>query len=169
MNTMPDKNLQAENRSSGFSGSPAPGGDMLLKLRDRAVFLGWIAGLVVAGALIWSLTQPVRERALMRAVNRVLILREDPRRLSAPLAAPPGEGLFGSWYSLLNSDSSFFVFAVMRDGILVPCGAQVSGEGKVEEIIPLGAHAGQVSGSLSQGILQIYIRRIENTAAGRGK
>jgi hypothetical protein len=167
MNTMPNKNLQAEKDSPGFSGSPAPGGDLLLELRDRAVFVGWIAGLVVAGALIWSLTQPLRVRLLMRSVNRVLVLREDSRRLLTPLAAPRVEGIPGSWYSLLNSDSNFFVFPVMRDGILVPCGAQVSGEGKVEEIIPLSAHAGQVSGSLSQGIMQIYIRRIENAAARR--
>jgi hypothetical protein len=139
---------------------------MFSELRDRAVFVGWIAGLVLAGALVWSLTQPLRVRMLMRSVNRTLVLQGDSRRLAAPFAAPRAEGPFGVWYSLLNSGSRFFVFAVMRDGVLVPCGAEVSAEGKVEEIIPLGAHAGQVLGGLPRGLLKIHIRRIEKAAAG---
>ncbi|MDR1586621.1 MAG: hypothetical protein LBS57_04110 [Treponema sp.] len=165
MNTVPNKNLQAGNRAPESSGSPVSGGDLFSELKDRAVFMGWIAGLVIAGALIWSLTQPLQVRSLMRSVNRTLALRGDSRRALAPYASR-ADGPLGVWYSLVNSDSRLFVFAVMRDGVLVPCGAEVSGEGVVGEIIPLSAHAVQVLSGLPRGVLKTYIRRIENAAAG---
>jgi hypothetical protein len=139
-------------------------------IKDWAVFFGWIGGLIIIGGIVWSLTQPVWTRGLMRSVNRVLSLGEDPRRLNAPLAVPRpsgGAGPLGSWYTLERSEDTFFVFTIMRDGILVLCGAQVSPDGKVVEIVPLSDHAKQVFDDISGGIIQTYIRRIE--ALGRGK
>jgi hypothetical protein len=74
----------------------------------------------------------------------------------------------GLWYSLVNSDKKIFIFAFMNDGILVPCGAQISGEGRVEEIIPLSVHAKQILNRIPEGVIQAYIRRIENTVADNG-
>jgi hypothetical protein len=150
--------------------APPEGTDVFSGLKDRAVFLGWIAALVVLSGLVWTLTQPLRARALMHSVNKALELGEDSRRLSAPLEMPNNPGgtdPLGIWYSLINSDKKFFVFAIMRDGILVPCGAQVSAAGAVEEIIPLGLHARQILSRIPGGLIQTYTRRIENAAAER--
>ncbi|MDR2258582.1 MAG: hypothetical protein LBE14_05480 [Treponema sp.] len=138
-------------------------------IKDWAVFFGWIGGLVILGGIVWSLTQPVRTRGLMRSVNRILSLGEDPRRLDAPRSFPRPSGSagpLGNWYTLVNSGDAFFVFPVMRDGVLVLCGAQVSPEGKVVEIVPLSDHARQVFDDISGGIIQTYIRRIEALGPG---
>ncbi|MDR0624128.1 MAG: hypothetical protein LBG10_06830 [Treponema sp.] len=138
-------------------------------IKDWAVFFGWIGGLIIIGGIVWSLTQPVRIRGLMRSANRVLSLEKDPRRLKAPLpvSRPSGRaGPLGTWYTLEDSGDTFFVFTILRDGILVLCGAQVSPEGKVVEIVPLSDHAKQVFDDISGGVIQTYIRRIEALGAG---
>jgi hypothetical protein len=138
-------------------------------LKDRAILFGWIGGLLLVGMLLWGLTQPLQTRCLMRAVNKSLEHLKDPRRVSAPLgrhpvsASPPGV-----WYSVSDSDAAMLVFAVMWDGILVPCGARVSGEGKVEELLPLGSHAEQLLKNIPEAALRFYIHRIETAAAERG-
>jgi hypothetical protein len=136
------------------------------ELKDRAIFLGWLAGLVLAGALIWSFSFSFRANCLLRSVNRALIAAADQRRLLAPLERPAAKPApLGIWYSLVSSDSRMFVFAIIRDGILLPCGAEVSPAGTVVDIIPLGVHAGRAMGRLPPGILRMYTRRIETVAA----
>ncbi|MDR2477913.1 MAG: hypothetical protein LBD48_01220 [Treponema sp.] len=136
------------------------------RLKDRAFFGGWIAGLVIIGALVWSLTQPLRTNHMLRAVNKMFAVSGDQRRLAAPRPGLSAGTLpLGRWYSFLESKSLLLVFTIMRDGILVPCGAQVSPEGIVEEIIPLGVHARQVFDRLPNGLVQIYVSRIESLAA----
>ena len=131
-------------------------------IRDRAVFSGWIAGLLIAIALIWILTRPMQERYLLRTVNRALIVSGDSRRLSAQTAKPAGKSsLLGYWYSMRDSTDRMFVFGAIQDGILVPCGAIVAANGEVREIIPLSAHAGQVLENMPQGIMRMYAQRIE--------
>ena len=135
--------------------------------KDRLIFLGWIAGLIVAASLLWSLTFSFRANLLLRPVNRVFISMNDQRRIVAILPRQFA-GPLGCWFKMLNSDSNFFVFAIMRDGILVPCGAEIDSEGKVKEIIPLGRHAHKVMDRIPNGQIQVYIRRIE-AAAMAGK
>jgi len=135
-------------------------------LKDRAAFAGWIAALVLIACLLWSLSFPFRADCLMRAVNKVLISMDDHRHLATPILRPPAEPApLGCWYRLFESGSLFFVFAIMREGILVPCGAEISEEGKITEIIPLGNHAQQVMDQIPQGLIQVYVRRIESAAA----
>ena len=137
-------------------------------LKDRAIFLGWIAALTLIALFSWSLTFQFRATCLMRSANRILALQEDDRRLSAPLAAPFAvPGPLGCWYSLADSGSLFFVFAIMRDGILVPCGAEVSETGEVTQLVPLGSHAQKVMGRIPQGVIQVYVHRIESAVAKR--
>ena len=140
--------------------------DFTSTMKDRAILVGWIVGLILIAALIWSLTFSFRSVGLMRSTNRILSAQNDTRRLSAPLsrqfAAPVPLGI---WYSLADSDSLLFVFVIMRDGILVPFGAVLSSQGEVTELIPLGSHAHKVMGSLPQGLIQVYVRRIETAAA----
>jgi hypothetical protein len=131
-------------------------------IRDRFVFLGWIAGLLAAGALVWTLTRPLQSKYLLRNVNRIFLSTEDTRRVTAPADNfHSGSGLMGMWFEMLNSQDMFFVFGVMRDGILVPCGARVSVQGRVEEIIPLSVHARQVFDSIPAGVLRLYTLKIE--------
>ncbi|MDR1287709.1 MAG: hypothetical protein LBK08_08895 [Treponema sp.] len=145
---------------------------------DAAVFLGWIAGLFLAGFLLWSLTQSVRDRSFLRTVNRVLIQRGEMRRLRAPL--PPsgqrrGSGLPGTWYSLADSadsadsDGAVFVFSVMGEGIMTPYAAFLGPGGKVDEIVPLSVHAEQFMPRFRKGLMEIFIHRIEAETVTGGK
>ena len=137
-------------------------------LKDRGIFLGWVAGLVLIALLFWSLSFSFRSACLMQSVNKVLSSMEDTRVLSASLPQPFASPVpLGCWYRLANSNSLFFVFVVMRDGILVPCGAEMSVYGKVVEVLPLGSHARRVFDRIPQRMIQVYVRRIETAAAKR--
>ena len=138
---------------------------ILEDLKEKAVFLGCITGLLFLIALIWILTQPIQKQYLLKTVNSVLIETGDSRRLaeSAP-GNSENRNLLGYWYLLQNSTDKMFVFAVFQDGILVPLGAVVSDNGNVNEIIPLSAHAVQIMDNFPQSILQIYKTRIETAA-----
>jgi hypothetical protein len=138
-------------------------------VKDRLILLGWIAGLLLAASLAWSLSFPYRSALLMRSVNKTLEAAGDKRIISAPL---PGRftkpALMGFWYRLSESDSLFFVFVIMNEGILVPCGAEINGDGKAVDIVPLGSHARQVIGRIPQGVIQVYLHRIESAASAGG-
>ena len=142
--------------------------DFTSVLKDRGIFLGWIAGLALIAILLWSLSFPFRAARLMQSTNKVLSAVEDTRVLSAPVSQPyAGPVSLGCWYRITNSNSLFFVFVIMRDGILVPCGAEISAYGEVIEVLPLGNHARRVFDRLPKGLIQIYVRRIETAAARR--
>jgi len=140
--------------------------DFSSALKDRAIFFGWIAGLALIASLSWSLTFSFRSACLMRSTNRVLAAQEDGRLLAAPLhlAAPVP---LGCWYTLADSNSLFFVFAILRDGILIPCGAEISESGELTRLVPLGSHARKTIERIPQGVIQVYVRRIETAAAKR--
>jgi hypothetical protein len=132
------------------------------EFKDRSICIGWIAGLLIAIALLWIFTQPLQARYLMRSVNKVFVSSGQTYYLVEPVTKiKGGQGILGYWYSMAGTDNLMFTFAVFQDGILVPLGAIVSDNGKVDEIIPLSTHAIQVFKNLHQSILQIYINRIE--------
>ena len=135
-------------------------------LKDRAVLCGWIAGIALFAILLWSLTFNFRAAHLMRSTNRVLSSMEDARVLSAPLSRPAaGHVSLGSWYNLADTKSLFVVFTIMHNGILVPFGAEISAEGTVIDVIPLGNLARSSADRIPQVLIQVYVRRIETTAA----
>ena len=137
--------------------------DFMPAVKDRLILAGWIAGLTIIITLLWSLTFHFRSMCLMKSVNKVLIAMEDDRHLVSPLPRAPAERVpLGCWYSLLQSDSLFFVFGIMRDGILIPCGVEVTEDGKVSDIIPLGRHAHKAVSHLPKGISDVYVQRIES-------
>ena len=134
-------------------------------LKDRAILLGWIVGLILAASLLWSLSYNFRAVCLMRSANRSLVDMEFEGRLASPVRRLyNGQFPLGCWYTVDSSDSFFFVFTVFRDGILVPCGAEVSRDGEVKEIFPMGNHARQVMGHIPPALMHIYARRIESVA-----
>ena len=139
-------------------------------VKDRLILLGWITGLLLAASLAWSLSFPYRSALLLRSVNKALEAAGDTREVSSPL--PRGgtrPALMGLWYRLYESDSLFFVFVIMNEGVLVPCGVEINKDGKAAGIVPLGSHARQVIGRIPQGVIQVYIRRVESAAsAGKG-
>jgi hypothetical protein len=141
--------------------------DAVSVVRDRLIFLGWIAGLFAAAALIWILARPAQERYLLRAVNHIFIVAGDQRRLAEPATAP-ADSPPGYWYSMFASNDRLFVFGIMRDGIFIPCGARIGESGSVEEIIPLGFHAARALDTMPREIVRMYIRRIEAAVSGRG-
>jgi hypothetical protein len=137
-------------------------------LRDKAIFIGWIAGLIIAGSLLWSLTRPLQTRYLLRAVNRALIAREDARRLIAPEGRRPiSTNPIGVWYTMLDSDFGMFVFAIMWDGALIPCGAELSPDGRITDFIPLSGSSEQLLDHIPWSVIEVYLRRIEAAAAER--
>ncbi|MDR0501848.1 MAG: hypothetical protein LBH16_00855 [Treponema sp.] len=138
-------------------------------LKDKAIFLGWIMGLLIIISLVWILTQPAQANYLLRSVNNILLTAGDSRRLVSYTPKPGGKAqLMGYWY-LMNNAERMFVFACFQDGILVPVGAVVSDNGKVSEIIPLSSHAVQVFDFIPQSILQMYVTRIESASGSGGK
>ena len=135
------------------------------KYKDSAVFFGWIAGLLIIISLAWFLTQSVQSRNLLRTVNRMFVTTGQPHRLASHLTMNAKNSfLLGYWFTMHNSTDRMFVFAPVRDGILVPLGARVTANGEVEEIIPLSSHAMQTMENLPKSVLQMYIVRIESAA-----
>jgi hypothetical protein len=134
-------------------------------VKDRLILLGWFAVLLLAASLAWSLSFPYRAHSLMRSVNVALYAAGDTRVLVSPWPgrfAKPAP--MGSLYRFFGSDSLFFVFVIMNEGILVPCGVEIDKDGKAGNIVPLGSHARQVIGRIPRGIIQVYLRRIESAA-----
>jgi hypothetical protein len=129
--------------------------------KDKAVLLGWIAGLFLLISLLIIFTVPVQTYYLLRNINNVFISNNDTRRLIAHIKQKPGKAdLFGYWFSMLNSENRMFVFSIFKDGILIPLGAVVSADGAVEEVIPLSAHAVQAFQALPESLVQMYVNRI---------
>jgi hypothetical protein len=131
-------------------------------LRDGGIFTGWIAGLLIAGGLAWFFTQPVRARILMESVNAVLAEAGAAGRLRAyiPEAAP------GVWYTRADSGGRGVVFSVMDHGIMAAYAAMLSGDGKLESLIPLNVHGEELLERLPPAYFRPYLRRIE-TGGGR--
>jgi hypothetical protein len=140
-------------------------------VKDRLILLVWFAGLLAAASLAWSLSFPYRSHSLMRSVNKALEAAGDDARILAS-SLPRGfirGAPMGFWYRLYLSESTFFVFVIMNEGILVPCGVEINKDGKAVDIVPLGSHARQFIGRIPQGVIQIYLRRIESAAStGKG-
>jgi hypothetical protein len=142
--------------------------DLLPKLKEHSLFLGWIAGLVLLGALVWTFSRPLLASCLMYAVNQ-----SQPKqtlRLLSPLPRLPSKRApLGICFSLRGSPNTFFVFVSMQDGIMIPCGAEITQDGRVAGIIPIGHHARQVFGMLPPGTISMYTRRIEEATSGGGR
>jgi hypothetical protein len=146
--------------------------ELLPGLKNGAILLGWAGGIILAGTLLWALTQPLRDRALMRSVNRIFAAANESRRLAEVLPRPRVSGRnmpMGSWFALADSQERLFVFPVIRDGVMVPCAALIGAGGRVEQIIPLGEHAEQIMKRMPRGILDIYVRRIEGPVSGEAE
>lgn len=129
-------------------------------LRDAALLFGWIAGLLLIAGLCWFLTQPLRGRILLRAVNRVLADTGDSRRLMET-SADAGRAAPGSWYRVSDGTNAA-IFAFIADGSFFPCAAILAPDGKVEEFIPLTNHGKKMIKRVSPGILRIYSSRFSS-------
>jgi hypothetical protein len=134
--------------------------------------MGWAAGMILIGCMAWFFTQPLRASLLMRSANKVLLDIQDPRRLENPLplsAMSKGMVPLGTWYGLAGSGDRALVFSVIRDGIFVSYIAMVSGQGRVESLIPLSGHAAQILERSPREFIRPYIRRIEAALEDGGR
>jgi len=133
-------------------------------MKDKAILLGWITGLLLLISVLWISIQSVHAFYVLRAVNSVFMNNDDSRRVSRYLHTKAGKAeALGYWY-LMNSTDKMFVFTVFQDGILIPLGAIISPDNTVSEILPLSAHALQIFDKLPKSILQMHTRRIEEAA-----
>jgi len=132
--------------------------------KNPAVFISWISAILILAGLFWVLTQPLRTRTLVRAVNRVLEQSEDFRRLNE-YSTNGGAGFFGmNAQFIVSGDAAGMkavVFPFLGEGTFFPCLAMLNADGRVVEFIPLNNHGKRVMSRMSPGILQIYVRRIE--------
>ncbi|GHT70424.1 hypothetical protein FACS1894110_21980 [Spirochaetia bacterium] len=132
------------------------------RLMDAAVLFGWMAGLFLIGWGLWTYTEPVRGRLLQKAVNQVMANMDEPLQLNGVLEKEPVKRIpLGKWYSISGSADRILVFSLISGGAALPCGAVVNQGGKVERVIPLGVHGEQLFKNLPQGVLRVYIHRIE--------
>jgi len=143
-------------------------------VKDAMKLFGWIGSILLVAGLSWALTQPVRSRFLMRAVNRVLEQNGDSRRLNELSSGSRGSSMIGSWYTMIKAwqqdisdnenfseGTKAFVFSFIAEGTFFPCAAVVDPVGRVQEFIPLNIHGKKMLERISPGILKLYIRRIE--------
>jgi len=138
-------------------------------LKEKAILLAWILGFLLLISLLWIFTQKLQANNLMRSINNVFVNNTDEennadnRRVSEYIQQKTKDaGLYGYWFSMVNSADRMFVFTVFKDGILIPLGAIISEEDSVTEVIPLSAHAIQVFDTLPKSILKMYTSRIES-------
>jgi hypothetical protein len=140
------------------------------ELKDRAIRAGWIAGLFLVGWLLWFFTGFPRENSLKRQVNLILNSRGEDFSLAAPLRRGRRRISLGTEFSLETPAKnpgeedrfrSFLVFPLVSGGTALSCGALIDSQGRVERLIPLGAHGEQAFERIPRGILDVYIRRVE--------
>ncbi|MDR2742593.1 MAG: hypothetical protein LBB98_10630 [Treponema sp.] len=142
--------------------------DLPPPVRRMGLFAGWIAGLILISALLWGLTQPVRNRALLNGVNRILSTVGEEIRLETALSSwgMPGRAVqSGTWFTTVNSEEWAVVFTVASDGVFTPFLALISPDGKASPFIPLSIHAEAVFQRLPPGQFRIYARHIETSYA----
>jgi hypothetical protein len=141
---------------------------LIPKLKDTAIFVGWIAGIVLIAALCWFLTQNLRSQFLLRSVNRALSQVEGPKRFGELRAPIPVKDLgkdasrIGSWFSLKDREGyKVLVFSLISGGNFLPCAAVINAGDKVEGIVPLNSHAAKFLEKVPPGVLEVYTSRIE--------
>jgi len=143
---------------------------------DAVKLFVWIGSILIIAGACWILTQPVRDRYLMRAVNRVLEQYGDSRRLSELSSGGGGASIVGSWYIMtkgrqqgISGTDNFIegtkalVFTFIAEGTFFPCAAIIDPMGQVKEFIPLNIHGKKMLDRISPGILKLYIKRIEGS------
>jgi len=178
------KPAESENNGSSIKGSKIDGSQIRsflqvldsVIIRDAIKLFAWIASILIIAGLCWVLTQSVRNRFLVRAVNRVLEQYGDPRRVVDLFSPARGVSLIGSWYTMtkirqpgitpsenFSEGTKAFVFSFVAEGTFFPCAAVVDPEGKVQEFIPLNMHGKKILSRISPGILKLYITRIEGS------
>jgi hypothetical protein len=136
--------------------------DLKMKVKDTAILGAWIGGLILAGILLWVLTGSLRDRGLLQAANRSLAAQKETVRLAEPLPRRlSGREPLGRRFSLEDSAGSILIFPLLNGGAALPVGALLDARGKVDRLIPLGSHGKQIFDRIPQGILKLYIRRIE--------
>ena len=162
----------SDNKTPAQSGVGNQENPLVPHVKDAAIFVGWIAGLVLIAGLCWFLTQPVRSKILSRAVNQVLEQSGNSYVLGgevSPGALKPGVSKMGSWYTMVRSGQAgaegtrAFIFVFIGEGTFFPCAARVAPDGKVEEFIPLSSYGEKVIKRVPSEILKLYARRIEGS------
>ncbi|MDR2500155.1 MAG: hypothetical protein LBD37_03615 [Treponema sp.] len=132
-------------------------------IRRWGLFCAWFLGLLLLAGFLWLFTQPLRNRALIRSVNRVLSqYGEDKLEKTLLPWGMPGRAMqAGTWYSVVNSEKQGIVFSIMREGRVGIFLGIVSPAGRVDTLIPLSNNAIKMRERLPEAVMRLYIRRIE--------
>jgi hypothetical protein len=125
-------------------------------LKNIGIVAAWIAGILLIGWLLFFFTQPARNEALRRSINRLLIENGDGDRLVVSSTSVSAAGV---WWTVGDTDERAVMFTVMDGGIPAPYIAFVNGVDI--EVKPLNNYAKTGYRHLSKEFIDIYIRRIE--------
>jgi hypothetical protein len=130
------------------------------------VLAAWIAGLVTAGALLWGILTPVRERALMKSVNRFLQEKESVRYAIKALHVKSAAAPMGTWFLLEGRAYSgrFVVFTIFSGGLTIPFAAVITGN-EVESVFPLTPNGEALLPRIEGRQLETWIARLKNYLA----
>ncbi|MCL2833653.1 MAG: DUF3821 domain-containing protein [Treponema sp.] len=134
------------------------------KLKDTAIFFGWIAGLLVIGGLCFFLTGSLRSDLLQSSINRAWAQSGVAYRLQAPAdpgSVSPALSRLGSWYTI-DEENRALVFTLVSDGIFLPCAAIVDSQGKTVKMLPLSSSGDKIFDRVPDKVKLLYQRRIEN-------
>ena len=126
-------------------------------------------GILLTASLIWFLSFPVRERILIRGINKILAVNGDSQFITGPLSVEKlpsrNASRLGSWFLLAEASDGrpdrLLVFSFMADGFFFPCAAVLSPEDTVKRLIPLNPHGEKLLNYLPPGVIAFYIQRIE--------
>jgi hypothetical protein len=122
--------------------------------------IAWVVGILLFCCFLFVITQSVQNTVLIQAINKVLAQTEESRYLGEKI---PGRSALGNWYQVCdargNPEGKALFFSIMDNGILIPCLAFTSGDGI--DILPLNNHAKAVFKYIPQGVIDMYLRRIE--------
>ena len=132
------------------------------KTKDSTLLAAWIVLIVLLGGALWFFTQSLHYSRLLRSVNIALESVGDTRRLERIPSNLAKHNSLGFWYYAGSSQNRAFVFSIMDHGILQPCLAWVSPEGRVIEFFFLQHNAREAT-RFSQGIINVYKQRIEQS------
>ncbi|GMO47136.1 MAG: hypothetical protein Ta2B_29090 [Termitinemataceae bacterium] len=140
--------------------------NFFLNLNDGGIFCIWVFAILLAASLLWGLTGKSRAGITVNAVNRLLYELGEDRRVVSAINEFGMSGISlqtGKWF-ILNSREKAVIFPLIVDGTLSPCLGIVSTEGLFTHIVPLSKNAEKSRERMSEGLLQIWIDRIEKSA-----
>ncbi|GMO54303.1 MAG: hypothetical protein Ta2G_13220 [Termitinemataceae bacterium] len=141
--------------------------NFFLNMREGEIFTIWAAVIILSGSLLWAFTSNLRNVITLRAVNQVLLEAGEDKRVVSIIKpwGQNGKALQAGIWCILNNREKAIIFPLVVDGTFSPCLGIINGEGNLSNIVPLSTNSKTVIGRMSADVLQIWVERVQNSAA----